>query len=154
MNCKFSSLVGVICLGLLGSSATVAADGDPLVQAGAAYAEDAKVDGAKLQVFEADQSDYQTQIVFAPAKAVKNFKVLALEFKDAKDDDIFFATKELITVDTVSSEKPFLVKLSFIGSIPNYGVSFEDEQGNLHYFTLSESGEDGSLVMASFKVAK
>ena len=59
--------------------------------------------------------------------------------------------EEIYSAGDVSAEKPLLVKLTFIGSIPNYGISYEDNSGAVKKFTISQSGFDGSLELTPFK---
>ena len=93
-----------------------------------------------------------TPLPFAPKEPLKNFRVLGLTFKDADDNgQVYFDEKEIWRAAELSSAKPLLVRLTFIGSIPNYGISFEDAAGKIRKFTISESGMDGSLVLAPFK---
>lgn len=47
-----------------------------------------------------------------------------------------------MTVDT-----PVAVQLGFMGTIPNYGISYVDGGGNLRRFALVQSGYDGSVLL-------
>ena len=49
---------------------------------------------------------------------------------------------EVMTVDT-----PVAVQLGFMGTIPNYGISYVDENGDLRRFALVQSGYDGSVLL-------
>ena len=52
--------------------------------------------------------------------------------------------------DGSSPEKPLVVKLSFPGDLPAYGISYEDSEGKgeEHRFSICMSGKDGSLLMS------
>ena len=52
------------------------------------------------------------------------------------------AKPEVMTVDT-----PVAVQLGFMGTIPNYGISYVDGGGNLRRFALVQSGYDGSVLL-------
>ena len=97
------------------------------------------------------ENEYQTSILFSPPAVLKNFKVLSLTFKDYTDAGAIFDQEEIYSAGDVSAEKPLLVKLTFIGSIPNYGISYEDNSGAVKKFTISQSGFDGSLELTPFK---
>ena len=100
---------------------------------------------------DADKNEYQTSILFSPPAVLKNFKVLLLTFKDYTDAGAIFDQEEIYSAGDVSAEKPLLVKLTFIGSIPNYGISYEDNSGAVKKFTISQSGFDGSLELTPIK---
>ena len=92
-------------------------------------------------------------IVFGPAgsESVKNFSVLSLTLQDVDDAGVpTYDIEEVYTLDKLTAEKPLLVYFDFIGDIPNNGIKYCDENGVCHYFTVSESGYDGSVVLAPF----
>lgn len=101
--------------------------------------------------FIADESEHQVRLVFMTEREVKDFKLLALTLdEDVDSDEIKFDTEELYILDPFTPEKPLVVRLTFLGTIPNYGISYEDGSGMTRYFTLSESGRDGSLQLIEF----
>lgn len=94
-------------------------------------------------------------LLFTTDSPVTEFTVLALELKDFTETGtaIFSAAPvvleegldslpEVMTVDT-----PVAVQLGFMGTIPNYGISYVDENGNLRRFALVQSGYDGSVLL-------
>ena len=100
--------------------------------------------------FVASQSDPQVGVVFSVNSPVKNFKVLALEFKDFANDKPVYQVKELFTKDVLRPERQLLVKYTFFGSIPNNGFSYTDGNGKTRYYSVSQSGKDGSLIFIEF----
>ena len=101
--------------------------------------------------FTASTSEPQVGIVFFVNNPVKNFKVLSLSFKDmGADGKPVFLIKELYTKDVLRPERPLLVKTSLFGSIPNNGISYVDANGKTRYYTVSESGMDGSVTFSEF----
>lgn len=101
-------------------------------------------------VFTAGQTEPLAGIVFSVNNPIKNFKVLSLHFKDFSDGKPVFLVKELYTKDVFHPDRQLLVKFSFIGSIPNNGISYTDGNGKTRYYSISESGMDGSLVFSEF----
>ena len=94
-------------------------------------------------------------LLFTTDSPVTEFPVLALELKDFTETGaaIFSAAPvvleegldslpEVMTVDT-----PVAVQLGFMGTIPNYGISYVDENGDLRRFALVQSGYDGSVLL-------
>ena len=100
--------------------------------------------------FVASQSDPQVGVVFSVNSPVKNFKVLSLEFKDFANGKPVFQVKELFTKDVLRPERQLLVKYTFFGSIPNNGFSYTDGNGKTRYYSVSQSGMDGSLLFSEF----
>lgn len=94
-------------------------------------------------------------LLFTTDSPVTEFTVLTLELTDFTETGaaIFSATPvvleegldslpEVMTVDT-----PAAVQLGFMGTIPNYGISYVDGGGNLRRFALVQSGYDGSVLL-------
>lgn len=94
-------------------------------------------------------------LLFTTDSLVRSFTVLTLELTDFTETGaaIFSATPvvleegldslpEVMTVDT-----PVAVQLGFMGTIPNYGISYVDGGGNLRRFALVQSGYDGSVLL-------
>ena len=49
---------------------------------------------------------------------------------------------------------PLVVQGVFYGSIPNWGVSYEDETGEVRTYSVAVSGMDGSIVLSPISVTK
>ena len=91
-----------------------------------------------------DDSDYGMSIMFTANNPVSDFKIVSLQYEDVKEDGTpVFLTEDVYTYGELTPEKSLLVKLSFPGDMPNYGVSYTDSSGT--------SGKDGSLVMFEFE---
>ena len=94
-------------------------------------------------------------LLFTTDSPVTELTVLALELKDFTETGaaIFSAAPvvpeegldslpEVMTADT-----PVAVQLGFMGTIPNYGISYVDGGGYLRRFALVQSGYDGSVLL-------
>ncbi len=101
-------------------------------------------------VFTAGKTDPLAGVVFSVNKPVKNFKVLSLHLKDFSNDKPVFLVQELYTKEVFRPDRKLLVRFSFIGTIPNNGISYTDGSGKTRYYSISESGMDGSLVFNEF----
>ena len=99
--------------------------------------------------------DGAASLLFTTDSPVRSFTVLTLELTDFTETGaaIFSASPvvlekgvdslpEVMTVDT-----PVAVQLGFMGTIPNYGISYVDGGGNLRRFALVQSGYDGSVLL-------
>ena len=68
------------------------------------------------------------------------------------DDEgkITYQIEELYTQETLTADTQLVVELTFMGEIPNYGISYDNHTGEIHRFTVSESGYDGSVILSPF----
>ena len=102
-------------------------------------------------VFDATQGESHAGVVFSVNSPIKNFKVLSLQFKDIDaNGKPVFQVKELYTKEVLRPERRLLVKYTFFGSIPNNGFSYTDSNGKTRYYSISQSGKDGSLLFIEF----
>lgn len=99
-----------------------------------------------------EESEYQSVIMFKAKGKANNFKFLSISVSDINDDgSLIYDEKVLYSVDGFSENKPIVISMTFIGDLPNYAVSYEDEKGNTHKYTVSLSGQDGSVVLSELK---
>ena len=79
---------------------------------------------------------------------VKNLTVLGLTFESIDDNGhVTYDIKNMYSVDKLQPDRPLLVRLTMMGTIPNYGISYQDKQGRIKRFTITQSGMDGSLQL-------
>ena len=98
-----------------------------------------------------ENGEYSCRLLFTADGPVRDFMVLSLFPEEYYDDGtIDFSTSPAVmdaTQHTLSPGHPVVVELTFMGSIPNYGISYVDGNGNLRRFALIESGYDGSILL-------
>ena len=120
-------------------------------QVEAQWAEDGLEDYAEYDEFTADTYEPQSRILFTTDKSVKDFNVLALTPEDADDEgNITFSEESVYSLETLNPDRPLAVNLTFMGSIPGYGISYIDNDGSTKRFIVELSGKDGSLLMNEF----
>ena len=120
--------------------------GEPAIEVG--WPEDVLTWYANYDEFEAIAEEPQVQLVFTSTGVVRDFTVLALTLQDVSEDGKpVFLMEELYSQDMLAPWRPLAVDTVFYGDIPNNGVSYVDENGLTHCFTVSMSGEDGSLQL-------
>lgn len=71
---------------------------------------------------------------------IKDFDFITVDHDDTGGKLSFLPGDTLFSVDELSPEKPFVVKLLIPGSTPAYGISFVDENGVERYFSINLSG--------------
>lgn len=101
------------------------------------------------------EEDGAAKVAFFTQKPLKNFRVLNLEFVDADEDgNVLFRAKSMYQQKELMPDCPLVVQGVFYGSIPNWGVSYEDETGEVKTYSVSVSGMDGSIVLSPISVTK
>ena len=101
------------------------------------------------------EEDGAAKVAFFAQKPLKNFRVLNLEFVDADEDgNVLFRAKSMYQQKELMPDCPLVVQGVFYGSIPNWGVSYEDETGEVRTYSVSVSGMDGSIVLSPISVTK
>ena len=98
-----------------------------------------------------DDSEYSTKILFTAEGEVTDFRLLSLFVNDVDDNGkMTFDTESLYELPTLEEDKPLEVTLTFYGDLPSYGISYKDASGTTKNFTLTLSGEDGSVILTEF----
>ncbi len=106
---------------------------------------------AEYDEFVADTTEPQVRVAFLAEGDVREFKVLSLHLKDVDSNGkADFLVDTLYALDRLKPERPLVVTLTFYGSTPHHGISYLDSKGKTRYFTLGESGMDGSLELTEF----
>lgn len=109
-------------------------------------------ENASGYAFAADDGEYARGIVFSTERALRDFKFLAISLEDVSEDGAgVFSVRELYAQDALTPERPLLVQTSFPGDIPANGVCYTDDSGATRYFSVAESGYDGSLIVGEFE---
>ena len=115
------------------------------------YAENGLAAYAAYDEFTADAGDPPVRALFTAERPLKNFKFHTLHAKDINDaGEVTWLTIEKYHQEELSPDRPLVVTLVFHGDMPEYAVSFTDENGKERYYGLSMSGMDGSLFLFPF----
>ena len=102
--------------------------------------------------YAAYSGEYEADILYVTERTLRNFKALSISLEDADEDGTaVFAVTELFEENPLTPERPLLVRTSFPGDMPTNGISYTDESGETRYFSVSESGFDGSLILSEFQ---
>lgn len=108
-------------------------------------------DYAEYITYTVDESEYSTKILFMAEGTVTDFSFLSLSIKDVDENGkATFDTESLYKLDKLTEEKPLEVTLTFYGDSPAYGISYKDAQGVTKNYTVTISGEDGSVILSEF----
>jgi hypothetical protein len=114
-------------------------------------AEEVASEASRYDVFVADTQPESVKIAFTTDRNVSDFNVLKLELKEVGEDGRpDFSVTKLHQQDVLTPDCPLLVGLSFFGTVPHYGISYVDEDGQTRSFAVEQCGEDGSPVLTEF----
>ena len=98
--------------------------------------------------FTADNSDYETEVVFFASGDVYDFafcEVTSIDYSDS--GEFIYELNPKFTTDTLTEDAPLVVTMTFWGDIPSYGITYTDSEGISHSELVGLSGEDGSVIL-------
>ena len=113
------------------------------------FAEDVSLSDGTYDSFTAE--DAQVRLVFTTDRTVQDIQFLSLFVNGADDDgNLLFEETTLYTLPKLTPERALVIGTRFIGDLPNNGIAYTDADGTVRRFTVSTSGEDGSLILEAF----
>jgi hypothetical protein len=81
---------------------------------------------------------------------IYNFELIEVGLRNTGTEMFYFYPgRTLHTISEFTSDRPFAVRTHF-GTMPRIAVTFLDEQGVRRYFTIQQSGMDGSILLIPF----
>ncbi len=105
----------------------------------------------EYEEFTADTSEPQVKVLFSTDGVATDFKLLALTLDEVDEDGkMSFVSEEIYALDALTAERPLAASLAFTGAVPNNGFSYVDASGEKRSVALTESGQDGSLLLIEF----
>jgi len=111
-----------------------------------------QLENSQLWSYVVDSTEPQVIAAFYVSEEIKNLKVLSLTYEDVDDmGNAIFSTEELYHYGDFGPGNPFAITLTLYGTIPYYGISYETADGETHYYSISESGMDGSAILVEFE---
>ncbi len=99
---------------------------------------------------EFDGGDYP-RIIISTNVPLRDFTYIDVGFREEGADIVLYENAMLDWLYQLTPERPFVATWMERGSIPHRGISYTDEYGSIKYFTISMSGEDGSLLLSEFE---
>ena len=99
-----------------------------------------------------DYTDYSVGIMLKADKSIKNLSILSLNWEGIKADvtPVYDETETVFCGD-LDKGNGALIWISMPGDIPSYGISYNAPNGEEKRYTLTQSGKDGSLVLAEYE---
>lgn len=113
-----------------------------------AWAEDILPELTDYDEFAASTDEGSVRVVLSTERDVEDFKVLSLALENVDENGTAtFAKEELYSHGTLTAEKPLVLSVIFYGTVPYYGISFTDDNGETKVYAIDESGMDGSVYL-------
>ena len=81
-------------------------------------------------------------LVISPNAVIHSFRFVTVQVDDTELGLIYSISDELYSIDELTQDKPFLVKMQFVGLLPTYGIVFEDQKNNERFYTINMRGID------------
>ena len=103
------------------------------------------------RVYNVAQSDDPLIFTVHANERLNNFRILGLEYEGSDSEGKpGFVTWELFFQEEMIPGEEITFLADVYGTMPNTGICYEDENGDLHYWYLTISGFDGSLELTPF----
>lgn len=116
-----------------------------------------KLAAAGYDMVMASGEDYAARVLVTAKKPLKNFRIVSIRWVDNDDpNDSTIRFKVLATLharDMFTPGTSICAVVPMMGSIPNIGFVHTAEDGTDRLFSLSQSGEDGSLYLTAEEIA-
>ena len=93
------------------------------------------------------EADPMAEIVLLPTRSVTDFHYFIVGFREGGDQLTLTRENDLYTADALSPDRPLLLAIPFVETIPNRGVSYVDADGALRQYAIVESGKDGTIFL-------
>ena len=89
------------------------------------------------------------RIVIMTDKEIQDFQYVKVEYDEERDKIVLAGA--LFSCEALTPDRPFVTTIYVPETIPFNGITFLDN-GERKCFSISESGEDGSLLLIAFDV--
>ena len=107
--------------------------------------------------FEAEPQEQAgvTNVLLESEHPLSDVKVLKLlDVKSTDSEILSFDAQVVYKKEKLDNENPLVIKMSFYDTIPYWGISYKDENGNSHTYAFNMSGKDGSMFLSEIIAAE
>ncbi len=101
-------------------------------------------------VLELNNDEFCSPLYFTPDESVQDFEVIALEYQysDYYGMPVFDYTV-VQEIGELSADSPLVIYYTFMGDgLPEYGIKYTDNTGNVVIQAIEQSGYDGSIMLS------
>ena len=93
------------------------------------------------------EADPMAEIVLLPTRSVTDFHYFIVGFREDGEQLTLTREDDLYTADALSPDRPLLLAIPFVETLPNRGISYVDADGALRQYAIVESGKDGTIFL-------
>ena len=104
----------------------------------------------EYDLFIRDDSKYSRFVVFSANTKVKDFELYTIAIP-ASDKIEYTCGKPVLNYDGLSAEKSLVIQMAMPETLPWYGISYKDENGDTVKYAIFTSGYDGSVILEKFE---
>lgn len=101
-------------------------------------------------LFIRDASQYSAFVVFSSDTKVKDFEFYTIAIPEG-DKVEYNCEKTVLHYDDISADKSLVIQMEIPETVPWYGISYKDENGDIVKYAIHMSGYDGSVVLEKFE---
>ena len=104
----------------------------------------------EYDIFIRNDDEYSRYVVFSANTKVKDFELytIAIPVSDTIEYD---KEKSVLHYDNLSEKKSLVIRMNMPETLPWYGISYTDENGETVNFAIHMSGFDGSVILEKFE---
>ena len=101
--------------------------------------------------YDGEPLSFPLTIELTAKEEVRDVAILKLEYNgfDEARGSLYTYTEQL-TVPLLERGKSITPTIEIPEVIPKYGVRYTDQHGTVHFFDISQSGKDGSIILSPF----
>ena len=104
----------------------------------------------EYDIFIRNDDEYSRYVVFSANTAVKDFEFYTIAIP-VSDTIEYHKEKPVLHYDNLSEEKSLVIRMNMPETLPWYGISYTDENGETVNFAIHMSGFDGSVILEKFE---
>ena len=103
----------------------------------------------EYDLFIRNDNEYSQYVVFSSDTNVKNFAFFTIAIPEG-DKIEYNAEKPVLHYDKITAHKNLVIKMDMPETLPWYGISYTDENGDTVKYAILVSGKDGSVILNKF----
>lgn len=100
-------------------------------------------------LFIRNNSRYSAFVVFSSDTKVKNFEFYTIAIPAGNEIE-YHCEKPVLHYDDISADKSLVIQMEMPETVPWYGISYTDENGDTVRYAIHTSGYDGSVILEKF----
>ncbi len=103
----------------------------------------------EYDLFIKNNSRHSAFVVFSSDTKVKDFEFYTIAIP-VGDKIEYHCEKHVLHYDDISADKSLVIQMKMPETLPWYGISYTDENGDTVRYAIHMSGYDGSVILEKF----